>query len=74
MKLRLKVPTKTDELASVIKGALIAGGSVALTYFAQNISATDFNAYGPVVVGVMSIAINLLRKSIGVESSDPVRR
>jgi hypothetical protein len=67
MKVNFALPT--DEWWSVLKGALIAGAGVALTYLVQHLSASDFGPYGPVVVGVLSVLVNILRKAIG---NDPV--
>lgn len=69
MKVSLALPTQ--EWVSVLKGALVAGAGVALTYLVQNISASDFGVYGPVVVGVLSVLVNILRKSIGVDTGSP---
>ncbi len=68
MKVSLALPT--NEWASVLKGALVAGAGVALTYIVQNVSASDFGEYGPAVVGILSILVNVIRKSIGIETSN----
>ena len=47
----------TSEWVSVLKGALVAGAGVALTYVVQHVTAADFGVYGPVVVGVLSISL-----------------
>ncbi len=52
------------EWVSVLKGALVAGGGVALTYVGQHLGGLDFGAYTPMVVGVLSVAINVLRKQL----------
>ena len=50
-----------QKLLKALKGAAIAGGGVALTYFLEAISSLDFGAYTAMVVGVASVAINALR-------------
>jgi hypothetical protein len=70
MKVKFALPT--GEWVSIVKGALVAGAGVALTYLVQNVSAADFGVYGPVVVGVLSVLVNILRKSVGVDNSGPV--
>jgi len=65
MKFNFNLPT--GEWISVAKGALIAGAGVALTYFLQHVTAADFGTYGPIVVGLLSILVNYIRKTIGVE-------
>lgn len=70
MKVSLALPT--SEWVSVFKGALVAGAGVALTYLVQNVSASDFGQYGPVVVGILSVVANIIRKSVGVETAPVV--
>jgi len=55
---------KMGDWISVLKGALVAGAGVALTYVVQHVSAADFGVYGPVVVGLLSVGINYLRKVV----------
>lgn len=54
-------PETTSKLKKAMRGALIAGGGVALTYFLEAISTLDFGAYTAMVVGVASVAINAVR-------------
>ena len=54
----------TKGLVKVGKGALIAGGAVALTYLAENLGSVDFGGYTALVVGITGIVINFLRKLI----------
>ena len=61
MKVNFALPT--SEWISVGKGALIAGSAVALTYVLQHVSASDFGQYGPIIVGGLSILVNVLRKA-----------
>lgn len=60
------------EWVSVLKGALVAGAGVALTYVVQHVTAADFGVYGPVVVGVLSIVVNYLRKVVTGGGDTPV--
>lgn len=53
--------TKT-KLAKTLKGALIAGGGVALTYFLQSVGSMDFGQYSAIVAGISSILINAVRE------------
>ncbi len=55
--------TKT-KIGKVIRGALIAGGGVALTYFLQAISTMDFGTYSAIVAGVCAIIINAIKEGI----------
>lgn len=73
MKLRFGVPAKADEWTSIFKGALVAGMAVALTYITQHASNEDFGAYGPVIVGVLTVLVNIFRKSVNVEADEPVK-
>jgi len=51
-------------LKKIGTGALIAGGGAILTYIAENMTALDFGSATPLVVAVLSIAINALREYI----------
>lgn len=51
-----------QNLIKIGKGALIAVGGAALTYFAQFIGETDFGVYTPIVVSVSAILINAGRE------------
>ncbi|GIW81515.1 MAG: hypothetical protein KatS3mg105_3322 [Gemmatales bacterium] len=44
------------------KGALIAGAGAALTYLSQAVSGADFGVWTPVVVALLSVAVNAVRK------------
>ncbi len=48
----------------IVKGALIAGGGVALTYILQAISMMEFGEWTAIVVGICSILINAIREFI----------
>lgn len=52
------------EWVSVLKGALVAGGGVALTYLSQNLSGLNFGDSTAIVVGILSVVLNVLRKSL----------
>ncbi|MHA1302316.1 MAG: hypothetical protein ACTSPI_01255 [Candidatus Heimdallarchaeaceae archaeon] len=63
----MKSPTMSIDLIGLKKlgkGALIAGGAVVLTYLAENIGSIDFGSYTALVVGIVSILINFLRKML----------
>ncbi|MBA7688582.1 hypothetical protein ES703_97066 [subsurface metagenome] len=51
-------------LKKVGKGALIVGGATALTYILEALPGVHLGAYTPMVVGILSIGINYLRKWI----------
>ena len=51
--------TKT-KLQKTVKGALIAGGGVALTYFLQIVGSMDFGVYSAVVAGISAVLINAI--------------
>ncbi len=51
-----------ETIKKIITGAMIAGGGVALTVILQNISNMDFGDWTPVVVGICSIGINIIRE------------
>jgi hypothetical protein len=55
---------KLSDWVSILKGAAVAGAGVALTYVVQHVSAADFGVYGPVVVGVLSVVVNYVRKVV----------
>ena len=51
-------------LTKVGKGSLIAGGAVALTYIIENLGSVDFGSSTALVVGIASVLINFLRKTL----------
>ena len=50
------------KLIKTLKGAAIAGGGVAVTYFLQALTQIDFGSYTPIVVGISSVLINALKE------------
>jgi len=62
--MRLNLAKPVEEWASVSKGALIAGAAVAMTYLSQHVTASDFGIYGPLVVGALSVLVNILQKMV----------
>lgn len=50
------------KLYKTVKGALIAGGGVALTYFLQTIGSMDFGSYSAVIAGIASVLINFVNQ------------
>lgn len=59
-----KLNLPVTEWVSLGKGALIAGAAAVLTYLVQNVTAADFGTYGPMVVAVLSVLVNYLRKVV----------
>lgn len=55
-------PTKED-LRKVLTGAAIAGAGAALYYAIDWASGFDFGDWGPVVSGLLAVAVNALRKA-----------
>lgn len=51
-------------LKKVARGALIAGGGAVLTYVLQEAVSMDFGASTPIVVALLSIALNAVREYI----------
>lgn len=51
-------------LVKILKGALIAGGAVALLYILQWAITVDFGAYTPLAVAVLSVLINAVKEFI----------
>lgn len=49
-------------LLKIGKGALIAGGAVALTYILEAMTTMDFGEATPIVVGIVSILINAVKE------------
>ena len=52
----------TKGLIKVAKGAGIAGGATVLAYLLEALPGVDFGEYTAVIVGVLAIVINFLRK------------
>ena len=50
------------EWKKIATGAALAGGGAVLTYLAQWLSSSDFGAWGPLVVAVASVLLNIGRK------------
>ncbi len=51
-------------IGKIIRGTLIAGGGAALTYLLQALMTVDFGQYTPVVVMLLSVALNAVREFI----------
>jgi len=51
-----------ESLIKIGKGALIAGGAVALLYLLEGLAKLDFGEATPVVVGILSVLINAIRE------------
>lgn len=52
-------------IKKVLIGALIAASGAVLTYLTAWASGTDFGSYTPVVVAVLSVFANIVRKFTG---------
>jgi len=51
-------------IIKIAKGAMIAGGAVAIIYSLQAISALDFGIYTGLVVGLCAVVINSVKEFI----------
>jgi len=51
-----------SDIATVGKNALLVGGAAALTVVAQNLHVIDLGTYGPVIVPMITIALDLTIK------------
>jgi len=51
------------KLKKTAKGALIAGGGVALTYFLQSAGSFNFGNYSTVVAAICAVLINAVKES-----------
>ena len=64
MKVNFALPI--EEWISVFKGSLVASGGVGLAYVLERILATDFGPWGMVAAAVLSVVVNILRKSVSL--------
>lgn len=53
-----------QDLTPIAKGAAIAGLGAFLTYFLQGLMGIDFGTYTPVIVAILSILVNIVRKLV----------
>ena len=51
-----------ETIKKIIKGALIAGGGVAVVYILDAIALLDYGQYSVLVAGVCAILINFVRE------------
>lgn len=51
-----------EDLKRIGIGALVAAGGAILTYVSENVSGLDYGDMTPVVVAVLSVLVNVLRK------------
>ena len=49
-------------LIKVVKGAGIVGGAAALAYILEALPGVNLGEYTPIIVGILSIVINFVRK------------
>lgn len=54
-----------EDIKSVLVGAAIAGSGALLTYMAERLSSLNFGEYTPLIVALLSVLINAIRKYIG---------
>ena len=59
-----------DTITKIVKGAMIAGGAVAVIYALEAVSSLDFGNYTALVVGICSVIINAVREFIKGERSE----
>jgi hypothetical protein len=59
---QIKNSLDRETLIKIGKGALIAGGGVAVVYILQAITQIDFGGFTPIIVGIASILINAIRE------------
>lgn len=55
-------PDLKAKLASVLKGAVIAGLGAVLTYGLDAVSLLPLGPYAPAVTAVLSVLVNIVRK------------
>jgi hypothetical protein len=60
-----------SDVWSVGKSALLVGGAAGLTVVAQNLHVVDMGAYGPLIVPVVSIALDTVIK--WMKNNGPVK-
>ncbi|MBI3984300.1 hypothetical protein HY346_03300 [Candidatus Microgenomates bacterium] len=52
----------TVTLVKILKGAGIAGLGASLTYLAQYVGQIDFGVFAPLVVALLSVAVNAVKE------------
>jgi hypothetical protein len=62
-----------EDVISIVKGAAIAGGGAFAVYLLEGLIKLDFGDWTALVVAVLSIGINVIRKWIA-ESSYAVKK
>jgi hypothetical protein len=55
----------SEDVISILKGAAIAGGGAFATYLLEALMKLDFGEYTPLIVAMISVLINAVRKWIG---------
>ena len=61
------------DFLKLVRNGLIYGAGTALTFISQNLSGVDFGVYTPVVVMVISVVIDALRKCL-VDNTTEVKK
>lgn len=59
-----KYSLNSTDLKKIGVGAGVAAGGALLTYLTQVIGQVDFGAYGPIVMALFSVLVNIARKWI----------
>ena len=59
-----KLALPTDQWASILKGAGIAVLGAAVAYLSQNLAHMDFGQYTYIVVPLVTVGLNVVRKVI----------
>jgi len=62
-----------EDVISILKGATIVAGGAFATYLLEGLMKLDFGEYTPLVVALLSVAINAVRKWIS-ESNYAVKK
>ena len=62
-----------EDIVSILIGASIAGGGAFATYLLEGLAQLDFGEWTPMVVALLSVLINAVRKWIA-ESSYAVKK
>ncbi len=65
MKFNLALPQ--TEWMSILKGALVAAAGAGLTVLSESLAGMSFGPYTAVVVAVLSVAVNMVRKMLVTE-------
>lgn len=62
--MKFKAATSGTDATNVLVHAAIVAAAAVLTYATQHFTASDFGAYGPVIMAGISITLQFLQSSI----------